>query len=920
VTSPLWLRRKKEFIFNTCKPKWKRIFALREIQLLNLAFWIHSRSESKQHRRTMTRGRWLILALLILLAALIAILVRQKHTSLAVASVSSPTNSAISKPAVAARSKKKKSAKKVFANETAAPKVGRHLLLVVQNDKSQPLSDARIRVRVQGEKPRSALTNYDVDLHTDDTGSADVVWPTTPFKRLEVAAMKGGYAGRKMIWDLETGDTIPQTYLITLKAGFNVGGIVVDAEGNPISDAEISAFRYWSSGDDAPMKKGEGPGFGSKKTTSDSDGKWEIRDLPHELDHIMFEAKSANFIASTVNLTDPKAGEELRAETYKFVLKRGFEISGRVLDEQEKPIAGAQVWAGRKYSRERRETKTDEEGKFTLHNLETDKGGWAGDDGKILFSAMADGFAPETLKQKIDTNAPAEIIFHLKPGAVISGKVVDKQGEPIEKVRVVLEGNSPDGERYESFEFSTTTDKDGKFVWNSAPNQPMPFYIGKMGYQQKRNVTLKSGEENVVTLLHGRQVIGKVLDAETGQPVTQFHIVSGRKIGDQFYGDSYGAKDFTSNDGSFTFEIGEEQNNGIQASAKDYAEKIETLPPAKDEAPVELTIELKPSPALEGTVITPNGQPVSGAKVALVEEVADRVRSVRISNGRIDSFSGGKVVTTDQAGHFSIPSPTETGTVFASAQEGFASASLEQVRGSGVLTLQLFGRIEGVLLRGDAPAEGQELTLSSPNPNFFFAEGYRVTTDGSGKFSFEKVPAGTWSVARLIATSLHSSSYSHFTPVTVAAGQTAYVTLGGVDATLQGHVSFGSDSAETDLRIFGSLSTTLSPLPAGLSGDELRKFYSSPEWKEQLKTRKFYSVVVGKDGSVNLDSVAPGDYTLTITAQKASDESFNPKPVARGETKITVPVGSTPSAPIDLGEIVLKPVSAPASTSGVWIK
>src|SRR5690606_10138062 len=119
---------------------------------------------------------------------------------------------------------------------------------------------------------------------------------------------------------------------------------------------------------------------------------------------------------------------------------------------------------------------------------------------------------------------------------------VDKAGKPIEKVRVVLEGNSPGGERYESYEFSTTTDKEGKFAWKSAPNQPMPFYIGKSGYQQKRGVQLKPGEENVVTLLHNRKVIGKVLDAETGQPVTEFHIVSGRQMGERFYGQSYGAK------------------------------------------------------------------------------------------------------------------------------------------------------------------------------------------------------------------------------------------------------------------------------------------------------------------------------------------------------------------------------------------
>lgn len=869
----------------------------------------------------MTRGKWIILGLLVILAAILVEIAREKFSVAESQTTTTRAEKSLhanrkTPPAFRRRSRPVSAEK----SEQPAQKAGRHLLVIVQDEMGLPLPEAQVRSKIQTKKKQSALTNFNAEVTADLNGVADVLWPAENFKQLEVTVSKTNYSARKMVWDFETGDTVPPSYTIQLKQGFHIGGFVVDPESNPVPGAKVSAYRFWSGDDGAPRSKGEQSAFSRINQTTDADGRWTMRDLPVELlDHIGVEATHTNFISAHVNLSDAKSEKELRAETYKFVLGTGMKVSGGVLDEHDNPISGAKVWAGRKYFANRRETKTDEQGNFSIHNLDPKSGGWESEHG-ILFSAMADGYAPESQTVNIDTNANPQIIFHLKPGAVIAGKVVDKAGKPIEKVRVSLEGNSPGGERYESYEFSTTTDNEGKFAWKSAPNQPMPFYIGKSGYQQKRGVRLKPGEENVVTLLHNRKVIGKVLDAETGRPVTEFHIVSGRQMGERFYGQSYGAKDFTSEDGSFTFEIGEEQNNSLQASAKDYAEKSEFLPPAKDEEPVQVTFQLKPSPALEGVVLTPNGQPVAGAKVALVEEGFGG-RSVQLSNGRMRAFgSNSKLATTDASGKFIIASPPENGTVVASADEGFGSASIAEVRSSRVLTLQVFGRIEGLLIRGSTVAEGEELMLSSPGGGgvSFDFNGYKATTDVNGRFTFEKVPAGAWAIVRLVKTSSRSWMHSHSTPVTVIAGQTATVTLGGVDATLQGHVSFETPPEETDLTITGKLRTSMPQIPQGLSPDELRALISSPEWKAQQKNTKHYSVSVGKDGSLLLDSIEPGDYTLTVTAQKHSGESPIPTPVASGETKVNVPVGSNPNSPINVGEIVLRPVEK--SAPQIWTK
>jgi len=95
-------------------------------------------------------------------------------------------------------------------------------------------------------------------------------------------------------------------------------------------------------------------------------------------------------------------------------------------------------------------------------------------------------------------------------------------------------------------------------------------------------------------------------------------------------------------------------------------------------------------------------------------------------------------------------------------------------------------------------------------------------------------------------------------------------------------------------------------LPAGLTPEERTAYVNSAEWKDQIKNQKSYGAIVNPDGSVTLDSIAPGQYTLRVTAQKSDAEDFRSPPVATGQITLTVPPGANPSAPIQIGDVVLK--------------
>jgi len=775
------------------------------------------------------------------------------------------------------------------------------LQVIVQDEVGRALERAEVLVSIKGEKGSPSLTNFNGTLSTGVGGTATVSWPAQKLEQLALTVTKDDFASLKMVWDIPTGDVIPSDYTVKLKRAVHVGGFVVDPEGNPVSGATVSLFRFWRGGEER-KQKGEEPWFARQKFITEADGRWAARNLPSELlDRIYVEAAHTNFIGVQVSMDGkPEVEKELREGIYKLVLKRGLDVRGRVVDEQQAPIANAKVWAGRRFGRDRQETRSDREGRFIFRNI---------NEGNVLFSVMADGYAPDSKSHPVKA-VTDEILFQLAKGNAIRGIVQTEATEPIEGVRVVLEGK-PGEATYDHYEFSTVTGNDGRFEWTSAPNTPVPFYFGKTGFEQRRGVRLTPGQDNVVTLNRYRQVQGQVLDAETGQPIKHFSMAIGRGSGtERFYADSQNWKQFSNDQGLFTMAVHDESLTAIQGSADGYAEQVQPLSKGQD-GQVQVIFKLKPAKSLEAVLVTPDGQPVSGASVACVDDVPGG-KSVQLASGRLrTSNSQTKLLTTDESGHFSIPSPGENGIVVAANGVGFASAPIAEVRASGRLTLLLFGRIEGSLIKGAEPGGGQELQLNSQNVWVSFqGETSRVTTDAEGRFVFEKIPAGTVSIVRLVKTSAQSWSHSHRAEVVVAPAQTTTVTLGGVDATLRGQVRFETDPQEKELILTALLNL---PVPQAMTPEERTAYLKSPERKELIKNLRNYSAAVSPDGSLVLDSVAPGQYTLRVTASRSDDDPMNRKPIAQGQTTVIVPVGTGPGSPIEIGEVVLKPVANPPS-------
>jgi hypothetical protein len=225
--------------------------------------------------------------------------------------------------------------------------------------------------------------------------------------------------------------------------------------------------------------------------------------------------------------------------------------------------------------------------------------------------------------------------------------------------------------------------------------------------------------------------------------------------------------------------------------------------------------------------------------------------------------------------------------------------------------LQEFGRVQGSIKIAGSPSEGQEFMFSLMNigvsPDW---DSYRTKSDADGKFAFEKIPPGEGQVVRLIKTSPNSWTHSHQTTITIESGQTARVSFGEEGAVIKGQVRMEVPPGDGEqLTYNGGLSSRQPQFNHNFATpEEANAFYKSDEWKQQMKQMKSYGVAVNADGSFSLDSIPPGEYTLSITANKPGSEPWQQTPVASGNAVITVPENASPYAPIGINDIFLTPV------------
>jgi protocatechuate 3,4-dioxygenase beta subunit len=430
-------------------------------------------------------------------------------------------------------------------------------------------------------------------------------------------------------------------------------------------------------------------------------------------------------------------------EGLTWTVRDGLMIRGRVVDRAGKPATGSvrarliesdfRSFDGSAYE------KTEADGSFTLRGLRP---------GKYRVVAYAQERADaEPIEVELREGPVPELTLVIDDGGSLEGTLADEDGRPLAETDIMTFGP-----QYEQ----ATTRPDGVFRFKGLKPGDYRLEAREDGVELRTpgqreedapigRVTVKAGATAHVRLTVERRsgvIHGRVVD-EIGEPVNDAFIEARREpegAREDEDGPRRGARAtgytpmLTDVDGSFTvtrlprgtYTVRAYREGGGEALAEHVA------------LGATVTLTLKRTGSIAGTVSAPGGEPVEQFTVRVFNEEADLSRS----EGFL--FNGSAWTMSDL--------PEGTYEVVAKAKEGEATAKVQLARGeqkSGVaLTLTARAAVKGqvVSVDGGAPVPGMRVYIEPRRrggDSHAGSEGGPVTTDSDGRFTIEDAPSGS---------------------------------------------------------------------------------------------------------------------------------------------------------------------------------
>ncbi|HUV64070.1 MAG TPA: carboxypeptidase regulatory-like domain-containing protein, partial [Sedimentisphaerales bacterium] len=307
----------------------------------------------------------------------------------------------------------------------------------------------------------------------------------------------------------------------------SISGRCLDANGQPLSNAQVMVYCR-DSGQNSVTRVAQ--------SRTDSEGRFRLGPItpPTEED----QGHKSYFVLVPANGHGPAWGAvnlyEETIEPLELTAHNSAAVSGRVVTEDSKPVAGAQVWVRGIISAEATDEPLSAVNRFSTH---VPLPGWSAttdSDGSFRIAGIPDAtriqlfvshrdFAGSIVHVKAGSHA--KII--VQPGAAITGRVLyGKTGKPAAGVVVGVQGvehiSIPAG--WMATGGLAVTDEQGRYRLESLPG-------GKYNvYPEAEDLTVvaldsfevKPGEVREtpdLVLIEGGFIAGRVIDEATGKPV-----------------------------------------------------------------------------------------------------------------------------------------------------------------------------------------------------------------------------------------------------------------------------------------------------------------------------------------------------------------------------------------------------------------
>mgnify|MGYP003750281953 FL=1 len=494
-------------------------------------------------------------------------------------------------------------------------------------------------------------------------------------------------------------------------------GVVADAKvivrGNLVDPAAGGEAWYFSSEElllymlNPPMQGGR----------TDADGRVQFHRLPG-LDYQVYAIK------------DPlaQASQRLTLSTSReitLLLDTGARIDGVVVSTSGVEIEGAIVrlrdpdqgrWA--QLPRPLPHAVSDASGRFQLLGIP---------GGTFEISCEAKGFVDGRLRGiEPDPESPLPIVVELEPGALIRGIVRDESGDPLAGIE--LEATQrPRGSSDKTF-----SDEQGEFVIDTV--KPGEYRLTCKGTEWKQQrLTIETGPDQIEVVLQKAPILtGRVIDPR-GNPISRARVQLGQNWGS---GDSASTDD----NGRFTLLLHLDET-GLEILARGFLQSTQQIDPTVGGDLGDVV--LAEAEVVEGIVYSPDGKPVSGARIT-----ANQVRQ----GGRNRRRGGSSTAWSKSDGSFriSFPRPDSQWRLTASFPLLLASEELTiDPQGQNTTGVKLMLRW-GAVVSGIVTGEGMpvpDATISFQTGGRGWNQNNRSTrTDETGHFQISGLVEGKFSI------------------------------------------------------------------------------------------------------------------------------------------------------------------------------
>jgi beta-lactamase regulating signal transducer with metallopeptidase domain/uncharacterized GH25 family protein len=760
---------------------------------------------------------------------------------------------------------------------------------------------------------------YGVFFLTDANGSLILDLPKKP-SRFDVSIQEPGYGPYWAGWSSdEHPEAIPTKFVAELEAGWSVGGVIVDDQGVPIEGVEIHPSI------DFKMRPGDTKelGVGTVLNTN-AEGVWQFDSVPVARNEVFVQISHPDFKPNRRALTRSEFGiQPGNKPAAKIEMRHGITFTGKVTDETGKPISGALVRT--KFLNDTREAKTDENGEYKLVGCDPKMA-------RVVVSAK--GRAIDMKEVSVEPNMEP-VNFEMKPGGKIRIQVLNEKGDPSPNARIFFQRWRGMFQYFEFDHVNQYADKNGVWQWDEAPLDEFKVDICPSNGMQLALQPLVARDEEYVFRTSPQLVItGNVIDSETKETIKSFRVVPGiisNELANTQQPFWKRDKSYIAKDGRYRLRFDRGASANLVRIEADGYKVAESRKIKNDEGDVQIDFALTKAKDIAATVLTPDGQPAAGAKIAL--GIAGS--QINITNGNIDDRSTYATrQDVDDAGRFSFPSQDAAYQLVITHPSGFSYLKSPEQEIPSTISLTPWARVEGTFRVRSQPVPNVPITINAENIHSYgkdlpsISTQNEVTTGVDGKFVFERVFSGNGRIRREIRLMVNEGATEVTSACAVAAnfpaGKTTHIDLGGSGRPVIGKIVPPSGYKEKVLWNFAMIDIQADlpkpkspPIPSDVKDDSesskawLDAWQNTDEGKawqatyetyeKLLSTSPRFFATVDRDGSFRIDDVPSGVYALDVrfvehSAGHVSNSTFQVPPID----------GNQADKPLDLGWIALE--------------